>query len=155
MTTDELVKHMSPELFVPSLAATKKDEVLQELTGAIVEGSAVNDSAVVLEMLRNREALGSTGLEAGVAFPHGRTLAVGRLTILFARSTKGVDFDSEDGGKTHLFFVLLAPPQDHGNLYLQALGRIAELVRQDDVRAQLMEVDDFDALVKVLKQEAA
>ena len=112
----------------------------------------IKDSGTILEMLRNREQLGSTALEKGVAFPHGRSLAVKRLTILFARSHKGVDFASEDGKPTHLFFLLLAPPQDTGNYYLQALGKIAELVRRDDICNALMEVEDFDALVSVLKE---
>jgi mannitol/fructose-specific phosphotransferase system IIA component (Ntr-type) len=103
-------------------------------------------------MLRNREQLGSTALEQGVAFPHGRSLAVKQLTILFARSKEGVDFESEDGKPTHLFFLILAPPQDTGNYYLQALGKIAELVRKPDVRDALMDVSDFDAMVGILKE---
>ena len=77
-----------------------------------------------------------------------------QLTILVARSSDGVDFDSEDGQPTHLFFLLLAPPQDSGNFYLQALGKIAELVRTDTVRNQLMSVTEFDDLVGILKESS-
>lgn len=152
MSIDELAQHMSAELFVPELSATTKTEALEELTTAAVRGSAINDQSTILEMLRNREQLGSTALEKGVAFPHGRSLAVKSLTILVARSKAGVDFESEDGRPTHLFFLILAPPQDTGNYYLQALGKIAELVRKDEVCDGLMQVADFDALVQLLRE---
>jgi PTS system nitrogen regulatory IIA component len=155
MNIEELTQHMSPELFVGDLAATTKDEALEELTDAVVEGSQIKDKNTVLEMLRNREQLGSTALEKGIAFPHGRSLAVKDLTILVARSMKGVDFDSEDGKPTHLFFLLLAPPQDTGNYYLQALGKIAELVRTDSVCDALMKVEDFEGLRTLLVESAS
>ena len=75
-----------------------------------------------------------------------------QLTILFARSKDGVDFESEDGKPTNLFFLILAPPQDTGNYYLQALGKIAELVRKTDVRDSLLEAADFDAMVHILRE---
>lgn len=152
MTIDELVQHMSPELFVPTLKAKNKLGVLEELSDAIVAGSQINDRSTVLEMLRNREQLGSTALAKGVAFPHGRSLAVKKLTLAVGRSPKGIDFESEDGKPTYLFFVILAPPQDTGNYYLQALGKIAELVRRDDVCNGLMEVKDFESLVTLLRE---
>jgi len=152
MTIDELVRHMSAERFVPDFAAESKDDALRTLTEAVVTGSEVNNAPTILQMLQNREQLGSTALSKGVAFPHGRSLAVKKLTILVARSHEGVDFDSEDGKPTHLFFLILAPPQDTGNYYLQALGKIAELVRRDEVCNGLMEAEDFDTLTTVLRE---
>ncbi len=155
MSIDELVQHMSASLFVPDLEATTKDEALIEMANALIQGSDINDRDTLLEMLRNREALGSTALEKGVAFPHGRSLAVKELTILVARSHTGVDFQSEDGNPTHLFFLIVAPPHDTGNYYLQALGKIAELVRQDEVCNGLMEVADFESMVSLLREAEA
>lgn len=152
MTTDELVQHMSAALFVPDFEAASKDEALEKLTEAVVAGSDMSDHTTILQMLRNREQLGSTALSEGVAFPHGRSLAIKKLTLLVARSKSGVDFESEDGKPTHLFFVILAPPQDTGNYYLQALGKIAELVRKDEVCNGLMEAADFDTLTNVLRE---
>ena len=152
MSIEELFEHMSADLFVADFAAKDKPEALSNLTDAVVDGSDVNDRELILNMLRNREQLGSTALEKGVAFPHGRSLAVKQLTILFARCKDGVDFESEDGNPTHLFFLILAPPQDTGNYYLQALGKIAELVRKDEVCNALMEVDSYDSMLQVLKE---
>jgi len=151
MNFDELLAHMGPELFVPSLESTDKASILEELTAAAVAGSQIREPGIVLKLLRNREQLGSTALESGVAFPHGRSLAVSRLTILVAKSHDGVDFDSEDSKPTHLFFLILAPPTDPGNHYLQALGKIAGLVRDAAVRDQLMAAEDFETLVSIMR----
>jgi fructose-specific phosphotransferase system IIA component len=151
MTIDELLAHMGPALFVPSLDAKTKPEVLEQLTDAAIAGSEINDRELVLGLLQSREQLGSTALERGVAFPHGRSLAVQKLTIVAARSEKGIDFESEDGKPTHLFFLILAPPHDTGNLYLQALGKIAGLLKDEGVRDQLMSCDDYDSFIEILK----
>jgi PTS system nitrogen regulatory IIA component len=151
MTIDELIRHVQPSSSVLALQARDKQTVLTEITDALVERGHVKDRDVVLQMLRNREQLGSTAVGAGVAFPHGRSLAVQKLTILVARSAQGVDFGGLDGKPTRLFFVLMAPPQDSGNLYLQALGKLTELVARDDVRRALLQTADLDALVGILR----
>ncbi|HEX9640532.1 MAG TPA: PTS sugar transporter subunit IIA [Candidatus Krumholzibacteria bacterium] len=152
MTVDELLAHMGPELFVSELKSKNKSDLLEELTDRAVAGSGIRDREIVLEMLRNREQLGSTALERGVAFPHGRSLAVPRLTIVAGRSSGGVDFEGEDGKLTHLFFLILAPPQDPGNNYLQALGKIAGLLRDEAVKDRLMAAADFDGFAQILRE---
>lgn len=155
MNNEQLTQHMDPTLWVEDLGAKSKDEALQKLTQALVASGKVKDQGVILEMLRNREALGSTAVGSGVAFPHGRSVAIPSLCILVARSKAGVDFDSMDGEKTHLFFLLMAPPQDTGNAYLQALGAITGLVQKDETRQQLLQVKDYESLLKVLQEASA
>jgi PTS system nitrogen regulatory IIA component len=152
MNIEKLTQHMDPALWVGDLNAKTKDEALQRLTEALVASGRVKDRGVILEMLRNREALGSTAVGSGVAFPHGRSVAIPSLSILVARSKAGVDFDSMDGKPTHLFFLLMAPPQDTGNVYLQALGAITGLVQKDETRQKLLEAEDYEALLEVLKE---
>lgn len=152
MTIDDLLAHMGPELFVADLKATTKGKALEELTDGVVAGSKINDRHLILELLRNRERLGSTALQRGVAFPHGRSLAVSKLTVLAARSSAGIDFASEDGKPTHLFFVVLAPPQDSGNLYLQALGKIAGLLQNSAATDQFMAAPDWPTFARVLRE---
>ncbi len=152
MNVEQLMQHVDPALWIGNFSSRSKDEALQKLTEVLVSSGKVKNGAVILEMLRNREALGSTAVGSGVAFPHGRSVAISDLIILVARSTKGIDFDSIDGEKTRLFFLLLAPPQDRGNAYLQALGVITGLVQRDDVREKLLNATNFDAMMTVLKE---
>lgn len=150
MQGSELLRFFDPKLCVFDLKGTTKEQVLEEIV-ALVGPPGSHSHAIVLEMLRNREQLGSTGVVKGVAFPHGRSLAVSKLMAVFARSSRGVIFDSMDGEPTHLF-VLLAPPQDRANQYLPALGRLVETVQDDTLRDRLMKVSTFDEFAAVIRE---
>jgi mannitol/fructose-specific phosphotransferase system IIA component (Ntr-type) len=151
MKGEELLRFFDSKRCIFDLQATTKEEALAEIIDKISPaGSSTNQ--MLLDMLHNREQLGSTGVVQGVAFPHGRSLAVSRLMAVFARSTSGVPFDSMDGAPTHLFFALLAPPQDRANQYLPALGRIVETVQDDALRARLMQVSSFEDFAAVMRE---
>ena len=152
MNVEELLGFFDPQLCICDLNAKTKDEFFDEIVDLVVPEPDSTNRKVILEMLRNREALGSTAVGNGIAFPHGRSLAVSRLMAIFARSKAGVPFDSLDKKPTHLFFVLLAPPQDRSNQYLPALGKIIETVRKDALREKLMKVSDFEEFAGVLRE---
>ena len=151
MKVDELLGFFDPKLCIFDLQSGEKQTVLEELVDLVAPDRENRHRQVILEMLRTREQLGSTAVGKGVAFPHGRSLAVSKLMAIFGRSKKGVPFDSSDGEPTYLFFALLAPPQDRSNLYLPALGKIIELVSDDRVREALMQVTDFDAFAAAIR----
>ena len=113
--------------------------------------SGIKDRGLILEMLLNRESLGSTAIGKGVAFPHGRTLAVRELSIVFARSVAGIDFDSVDHKPTHVFFLIIAPPQDRDNLYLQVLGRVVDLIKDDASREQVARTSSYPELKTIIE----
>ncbi len=141
---------MDERFFVRDLRAKTKDGILKELADLLAQDREVRDPKILLEMLRKREALGSTAIGAGVAIPHGRSLAIANIKILFARHQKGVDFDSPDGKPVHLFFLIVAPPLDRNNEYLPLLGQIAELVKDVAARESLMKAATFADLKQVL-----
>lgn len=151
MKSHELAEFFQESLCIFDLESTDKRGVLAEMVGCISRESHLKDKDLVQEMLLNREALGSTAIGKGVAFPHGRSLAVQELMILFARSGGGVDFDALDKKPTHLFFLIIAPPQDKENLYLQVLGALVELIKTSAVRKQLAEATDFQTLQEAIR----
>lgn len=150
MKPEELAEYFQESLCVFDLKATDKNGALAEMVDCIASECNLKNKDIILEMLLNRESLGSTAIGKGVAFPHGRTLAVPELTILFGISKKGVDFDSLDKKPTHLFFLTIAPPQDKENLYLQVLGHLVELIKSPGKRKKLTEVTRFEELKEVI-----
>lgn len=152
MKVDDLLNFFDPKLCIFDLKARTKEEVLEEIVDLISPEPDSPNRQIILDMLRNRESLGSTAVGKGIAFPHGRSLAVSKLMAVFARSTQGVPFDSLDGEPTHLFFALLAPPQDRSNQYLPALGKIIELVRDDAMREKLMQVSNFEEFTAAVRE---
>ena len=92
----------------------------------------------ILEILQQREKLGSTGVGNGIAIPHGKLPKLGKLFGLFARLDRPVDFEALDGQPVDLVFLLLAP-ESAGADHLKALARVARLLRDPDVARKLRE----------------
>jgi len=134
---------------IPELKATEKHGALEEMVEHLYRSGRIRDKALVLEMLVTREDLGSTGIGKGIAIPHGRTLVAPSLTLVFARSKKGIEFDSLDKQPVHLFFLIVAPPQERSNIYLPLLGKIVEKVKEARIRNRLMKLEDLEELEKV------
>ncbi len=152
MDIKEVLQLTSPDRFIPELKATDKEGVLAEMADALVAGSPIGDQGTILEMLKSRESLGSTAVGPGVAFPHGRTLAAQDLIIVIARASKGVPFESMDGEPTHLFFMLIAPPQDSDNQYIRSLALLTEKMQDDAVREAALQADGYDDFCKVFTE---
>jgi len=150
MTHQELAGYFKPNLCILDLKSDNKRDALAEMVEHVTKELGTRDHEIILEMLLNRESLGSTAIGKGVAFPHGRTLAVSELTLMFARSQGGIDFDSVDKKPTHLFFLIIAPPQDKDNLYLQVLGHMVDLIKSEATRKRLSEVANFEELQEVI-----
>ena len=152
MTVHELVSFLQEDLFIPELPPGDKAAVLKHLVQHLREKGRISSDKIVLNALMTRENMGSTGIGKGIAIPHSRTLVANRLTVLAARSKKGVDFDAMDANPVHLFFLILAPPQERNNQYLPLLGRLVETLREAPVRKNLLAAADFKEFVEILEK---
>ena len=110
------------------LAARAKEEVFRELMELLAAAGKVTDAEAALRVVRERERLGSTGLENGIAVPHAKTTAVKDLTIAIGIAPSGIDFQALDGKPSTLFFLILAPPDKSGP-HIEALAEIARMTR--------------------------
>jgi nitrogen PTS system EIIA component len=153
----KIVDFVGPELIVPQLQAHEKSAVIRELAdhlAAHVTGPQKIDREVLAKVLLERERLASTAIGEGVAIPHGKLDAVGKLVAVVGRATEGVDFDSMDGRPTHLFFVLVAPENSTG-VHLKALARISRLFKDPEFRTRLMQAKDAQDIYRVIADEDA
>jgi len=153
----KIVDFVGPELIVPQLTAHEKSAVIRELAdhlAAHVTGPQKIDREVLAKVLLERERLASTAIGEGVAIPHGKLDAVGKLVAVVGRAPEGVDFDSMDGRPTHLFFVLVAPENSTG-VHLKALARISRLFKDPEFRTRLMQAKDAAEIFKVIADEDA
>jgi PTS system nitrogen regulatory IIA component len=148
--TDILVREAS----ILDLAATAKDDLLAELADALSAAEPALDRDGLLTVLREREALQSTGIGEGVAIPHGKVEGLDRLVATFARSTRGVNFESIDGQPTQLFFLLVVPEQSGGQ-HLKALARISRFFRDASFRERLIAAPDLDQIFRAIEEEDA
>lgn len=138
---------------IPALRADSKKQLLQALAAhaAQLTGQPAED---IFETLSARERLGSTGAGSGIAVPHGKLANLTRVTGLFARLEKPVDFDAIDGQPVDLVFALLAP-EGAGADHLKALSRIARLTRDPGNVQKLRSARDEASLRALLAQSPA
>ncbi len=140
------------ECIIAELRSRTKKEVLEELTGALLNCKADLDKEALVEVLLEREQLGSTGIGDGIAIPHGRVPDLDELIVSFGRSTLGIEFDSMDGRPTHLFFLLIAPENSAG-VHLRALAKISRLLKSAHFRQKLLEAGTREELFQVIQEE--
>src|SRR5881398_1704449 len=150
MLLTDLVAHNA---IIPALKVNSKKQVLQEIAAKAAELLGQNERTI-LEILMQREKLGSTGVGNGIAIPHGKLAKIGKLFGLFARLERPVDFEALDGQPVDLIFLLLAP-EGAGADHLKALARIARLLRDGDVARKLRASRDAEAIYAVLALPSA
>ena len=117
--------------------ARDKNGVIAELTRHLANRWGC-DYPALLEAVQDREAGGSTGIGFGVAIPHARSAGVPELSLVCGVSPSPVGFDSIDGEPVRLFFLIVGPPDSAGQ-HVKLLGRIAKLVRHEQVRRRLFD----------------
>ena len=137
---------------IQDLRSTSKKGVLQELSTVLVEGGKLPDRDKAVQVLLEREKLGSTGIGDGIAIPHGKMKEIKELVTSFGRSIDGVDFESIDNKPTYLFFLLVAPENSAG-IHLKALARISRLLKDPSFRNRLMEARDRGDLFRIIAEE--
>ncbi|HYO74278.1 MAG TPA: PTS sugar transporter subunit IIA [Archangium sp.] len=140
---------LSPEALIADLQARDKQAVLREMSAVLARAHPSLKEERLVEVLREREKLGSTGIGEGVAIPHGKLPGLTNLVAAFGVSRQGVDFEAIDGKPTHLFFALVAPENSAG-VHLKALARISRLFKNPRFRASILEaasVADIHALI--------
>ena len=146
---------LTEKRILPDLTAGSKAEVLAELSALMEDSVPEVDGAGILEVIQEREDVSSTAIGNGVALPHERLTGLQRVLVGFARSRQGIDFDSLDGGSTHLFFILLAP-EDSAAQHLKALAGLSRLLADDAFRRVLLEApgDELLGLIRERDGEA-
>ena len=121
------------DVMLLDLQATEKKAVIEEMIQSLVDHGYVTDFDTFKEGILAREALTSTGLGDGIAMPHSKNTAVKEATVLFAKSNKGVDYESLDGQPTDLFFMIAAP-EGANDTHLAALAELSQYLMKDGLR---------------------
>ena len=149
----KLTDHLTPNLVNLNLTSSTKEEVLQELVGMLEIRE--ESKPLLLEMVLQREELGSTGIGGGVAIPHCRSLLVDRLQMVFGFSKKGIHYKAPDRKKVSLFFLIVAPHREVSNQYLPLLGSIAKLASAAENVEVLRQADAPQKLIEALEKMCA
>ncbi len=147
-----LVDLVRKETVKAPLNSTGKIDIITELTDLLDKAGKLKDRDKALNALIARENQGSTGLEQGIAVPHAKTDAVDSICLAVGVSPGGVDFESMDGQPSHLFFLMLAPPEQSGK-HVEVLSEIAKLTRSPSVLKMLTTANSPREVVEVFSED--
>ena len=139
------------DVMLLDLQATEKTAAIEEMIKSLVDYGYVTDFETFKEGILAREALTSTGLGDGIAMPHSKNSAVKEATVLFAKSNKGVDYESLDGQPTDLFFMIAAP-EGANDTHLAALAELSQYLMKDGFADKLRKVSSPDEVIALFDQ---
>ena len=152
MTTPSLADLIVPELVFPEIRGDKPD-VLRYFADRIAAHEMVDADPIYLGLLE-REDLGSTALQPGVAVPHCRTKQAKGVTLSVGVAASPVQFDAPDGNLVEAFFVLIAPASEP-SLSLQALAAISRFIGDPENTRRLLRGTGREEMVAILRQSAS
>ena len=139
---------VAPQAVIPALRVNNKKQALQELAARAADLTGIGEREI-LDILQQREKLGSTGIGNGIAIPHGKLAKLERLFGLFARLDRPIDFEALDSQPVDLVFLILAP-EAAGADHLKALAQVARLLRSSETADMLRDSRDAEAIYAVL-----
>jgi len=150
MRIEEILKE---SCVVADMKGKTKGEALFELVDVLKKANLIYNLEKAVNVILEREKLGSTGIGDGVAIPHGKMKGIYNIVCAFGRSKEGMAFDAVDRKPVHIFFLLLAP-EDSASLHLKMLSRISKILRDPSFRKRLMELTDaHDIYTNVVEED--
>ena len=149
-----IAEFLSQSAVIPELASKTKADALRELATRLARENPAITYEQFLAVLEEREKVGSTGMEKGVAIPHGRLAELSNLVAVFGVSRPGIDFEARDGRTSQFFFALVAPENSAG-LHLKALSKLSRLFRSDALKDALLAASTAEQIYALIMQEDA
>jgi nitrogen PTS system EIIA component len=139
------------DAILTDLSSRDKQGLIAELAAPVARIIGIG-SAELVQVLMERERLGSTGIGMGIGIPHGKIKSIDYLVMGFGLSRKGVDYDTLDGRPAHLFFMLITPENSTG-LHLKALARIARMLKNEPFKEKLLRAKTPDDIISIIQAE--
>ncbi|MGC5325363.1 PTS fructose transporter subunit IIABC [Brevibacillus sp. SYSU BS000544] len=149
MSNIRIADLLKEDTIITKLTATNKGDALDELIGVLDRAGRLRDKAKMKEAILAREAQGSTGIGEGIAIPHAKTAAVKIPSIAFGLSSEGVDFESLDGQKAHLFFMIAAT-EDANQAHLETLALLSQMLMDESFRGQLLQANSKEQILSII-----
>lgn len=140
---------LAKDLVIYELQSSDKSGVLNEMVSALPASGYEVDTEKALQVLNDREKLGTTGIGDGIAIPHGKLEGLDEIVVIVGRSGEGVDFEALDMQPCRIFFMVLAPEQGAG-AHLKVLAQISRQLKDSAYREAFIGSGDKQELLELL-----
>jgi nitrogen PTS system EIIA component len=147
----KIMDFLCQEATLIDLISQEKESSISEMSDVLVKLKKIKNSAEVVDVLMQREKLGSTGIGQGVAIPHSRCEFVKQQIAMLAISKKGVDFNALDGNPVKIIFMLLCPGESKGE-HLQAMAKISKMLKDKILRKAMLEAKTAPDVLAIIQK---
>lgn len=148
----KIAEVLKKDFVLEQLTSRTKGDVLKELADVVLSEQTDYHPGEAVNVLLEREKLGSTGIGDGIAIPHGKLNIVDDLAISFGRSKEGIDFNAMDGKPVYLFFLLLAPENAAGQ-HLKMLAKLSRMLKDATFRKNLLEAPSKEEIYRIILEK--
>ena len=131
-----------------------KEQVLKELVGLLVKTTGTERGDEILKVILEREKLVSTGINNGIAIPHGKIDNLDGVVGVIGMSDKGINYDSLDGKPSHIIFLFISgksKPEEH----LMMLNKISIIAGNQRFRREFLTAENPESASLILKKYEA
>jgi PTS system nitrogen regulatory IIA component len=144
-----LKKILTKESILPGLKADTKKGVIEEMIGLMVASGTFSGKTAAVQAVLARENKMSTGMQNGIAIPHGKTDAVNQLVASIGIHRAGVDFAAMDGKLSHIFILTLSP-ENRAGPHIQFLAEISRVLSRPKLKEKLLNAANADEILNLL-----
>jgi PTS system fructose-specific IIC component len=142
---------ITEEQVILDLTGADRHEATRSLGERLVATGRCTDLETFLADVRTREETMATGLPGGIGIPHARSAAITEPSLVFGRSTDGIDWGAKDGPATLIF--LIAAPEGGGEAHMQMLPKLARALMKKDFKAALAAATTPAEVVRIVNAE--
>jgi PTS system fructose-specific IIA component/PTS system nitrogen regulatory IIA component len=146
----KFAQYLHEELIFLDIPSKTKDEATLFLSNAMCEYYQISASDRIICYVRQREAVKSTGIGKGLAIAHAREETMDKLYVAFARSDKGIEWDSVDKELVHYIFFIVGPTKLESD-YLEILSDISRIMLRHDVREGIHNAKSPIEVINIIK----
>ncbi|AMV60680.1 PTS mannose transporter subunit IIAB [Pediococcus damnosus LMG 28219] len=150
---EQLSDFISDKNIVMNLHARTRDEAIKDLSFILQKNGSVSDSDDFYKDVLKRESMTTTGIGKNIAIPHGQSKSVISSTMLFARNDQKLEWNSLDGSKVDIIFLMAIPPDDQGDEHLRMLAKLSGKLMDDAFVDSIKKASSSEQILKILRQQ--
>jgi len=139
--------------YIKNISARDKFEAIEELARVFDGSELCGDINSLVNALKEREGIMSTGIGAGIAIPHAKIPSVTEMAFAIGISEKGIDFDSMDGHAVNLIILVIAGEKQHKD-YLRLLSNIMAILKKEPVKEKIIKASNPEEILQILTNQS-
>lgn len=148
----DLKKMTNDKLILLNEKSKTKEDVIKKLIDKLYDEGVVSSKDEFFNAVMERESHSPTGLERGVAIPHGKSTTVKKAAFAVARLENSIDnWESvTEDNKVELVFLLAIPKAEEGSTHLKLLAELSSALMYEEFTTNLKKARNCNEFIEAL-----